>query len=321
MLQLQNNTPFNADFQIFPNNKGIDTLFIVVKATFDISDSITLSKIQIPIHLTDEYCGEPGQSSLKAISEAHIGKSATDILIYGMACSMKQQPTRQLDIGLVLGVIEKFARVYGNRRWENGVISPPDLFVNMPLVWERSYGGHDKTREGVNQFYENNPLGAGHFLHNNALLPNIESLSGSNVNNPSIGFGPIPPNWQARAQYAGTYNSEWESQQAPYLPHDFNQRFLNSAPEGQIYPGFIQGGEKVKIIGMHPDDVILDFNVPMVSLSARANISKNDRSGEFVIETISLYPNQKKIALTWRAAISCPKGVTSIKHIVVSLTR
>lgn len=323
MLQLSNNTPFNAGFQVFPDKTGVDTLFLVVKATFVMGDTLRLSEQQVPIHLADEYTGEPGQSSLKAVSEAHIGKAATDILLYGLACSLGLRPVKYLDVGIDIGGLKKVARVYGNRAWTNGRISEPEPFANMPMVWERSFGGKRSTNSSDKiDVYSENPLGVGFAgAIEGEAVPNVIPLQFSGAGEDQAwGFGPIPANWSARAKYAGTYNETWQRERAPFLPEDFDPRFLNSAPPGQIFPGFLQGGEAVRLIGFHPDGE-LNFRVPLVKLAAKVEIANQEATPQFHLETLSLYPNQKQFTLTWRAAEPCPRGAISVKKMIVSISR
>lgn len=330
MLQLKNNTPFTSAFALFPDSQGIDTLYVMVKATFLIGSQWTIAEQQLPLYQADEYWGEPGQSSLKNAGEYHIAKPATDILMYGMACSPGMRPVRQMDVGLEVGAIKKIARIFGDRHWQDHHISQPNPFVNMPLIYERSFGGRDYYKDQLRAAELRNPVGKG-FVGNKdsseiegLALPNIESpaqlISHWQDSPAPLGFGPIAPNWSPRASLGGTYDQRWQEERAPYLPEDFDARFLNVAPADQIYPGFIQGGEPVRIIGMHPDGDF-QFNLPYVSLSNKAVIKGEAISAPFVLETLALYPNQQQIAMTWRAAIPCDKRMLNIEQISVSLTR
>lgn len=330
MLQLQNHTPFSCKFVLLPDITGIDTLFVMVKATFLMGGQWKLADQQIPIYQGDEYWGEPGKSSLKNISEFHLSKPATDILMYGLACSPGERAVRQMDVGLEIGSLRKVVRVFGDRYWHSQRISQPDLFVNMPLVYERSFGGQDYYQEKLRKSELRNPVGKG-FVGDKSQ-EQIEGLALPNIENPlnlirhwqdrpdPIGFGPLAPNWQPRASLGGTYDQQWQEQRAPYLPEDFNPRFLNSAPDDQIYPGFLRGGEPVRIIGMHPEGDF-QFTLPYVKLINKVLIKGDTVSVPFNMETLSLYPNQKRIAMTWRAAIPCDKRTLNIEQISVSLTR
>jgi hypothetical protein len=330
MLQLKNNTPFVAGFAVFPDVLGVDTLYIMVKATFVIGSQWTIAEQQLPLHLGDEYWGEPGESSLKNAGDYHIGKPATDILMYGLACSPGQRPVRQMDVGLEVGVLRKVLRVYGDRSWQDQQISLPDPFVNMPLVYERAFGGQDQHNGQLRAAELRNPVGKG--FVGAKTTPEIAGIGLPNIEFPAAliqhwqdrplpaGFGPLAPSWIPRANFGGTYDQQWQEHRAPYLPEDFDPRFLNAAPQDQIYPGFLQGGEPVKIIGMHPDGDF-QFNLPYVNLATKAIVKGEAVSAPVRMETLALYPNQRQISMTWRAAIPCDKRMLSIEQIMVSLTR
>src|SRR3989304_1156690 len=98
MLQLKNTTPFVTGIAVFPNENGIDTLYVTIKATFKLGSILEISDKQKPLALADEYWGEPGQSSLKYTSESHLTKPSTDIVLIGEACSPGMRPVSQLDV-------------------------------------------------------------------------------------------------------------------------------------------------------------------------------------------------------------------------------
>ncbi len=330
MLQLKNNTPFITGFALFPNLDAVDTLYLMVKATFVIGSQWTLADKQLPIQEADEYNGEPADSSLKSTSDFHIEKTATDILMFGLACSPKQQPVTQMNVGMEVGNLRKTLRVFGDRVWKEGQISSPSPFVNMPVIYERAFGGQDIVDNQIRAAEQRNPVGksfAGRKSKdefNNQPLPNIEFpnqliTSFGDIPTPA-GFGPIAPNWQPRVLLAGTYDQNWQATRAPYLPKDFNPRFLNVAPADQIYSGFLQGGEPVKIIGMHPEGNF-QFNLPSVKLTNNVVIKGKDLSSPFNMETLALYPNQKQITMTWRASIPCDKRSLKIEQMTISLSR
>lgn len=331
MLQLKNNTPFAAAFTIFPNENAVDTLYIMVKATFLIGEQWTLVNPQTPLQQSDEYWGEPGKSSLRFSSDYHTGKQATDILMIGSACAPEQRPVRQMDVGLQLGSVSKVVRVFGDRFWNHDQITLPEPFVTMPLVYERAFGGQDLIDGTTLRDAETkNPVGCGFSGQkqqaelNGSPLPNLECpdhLIREYRDRPEPAcFAPLAPNWQPRASLAGTYDDVWQQTRAPYLPDDYSPRFMNVAPPDLIYPGFLQGGEAVRIIGMHPTGDLV-FKLPYVNLSNKVQIAGNEVNAPFHMETLLLDPNQRQLSMVWRAALPCDKKMTKIQQISVSLSR
>ena len=104
-----------------------------------------------------------------------------------------------------------------------------------------------------------NPAGTGFRLRvggspiAGTLLPNVEHPS-DRVRSPGdrpapCGFGPLAPHWLPRRSWAGTYDGAWARTRAPYLPADFDVRFLQCAPENQVVAGVPQGGRTVPARG------------------------------------------------------------------------
>ena len=81
MLQLENTSPFAPAMMLFPDERGVDTIYVVVKATFTLQPKLELAEEQVPVTLADEYWGEPGESSLKYPTEAHLMKPGTDVIV------------------------------------------------------------------------------------------------------------------------------------------------------------------------------------------------------------------------------------------------
>ena len=125
MPQLNNTTPFAASTALLFDEDGIDTLYIMVKATFNLGKALTLADEQTPPFATDVYWAEPGQSSIKYASDIHIGKPATDIVMLGHACAPGQQEVTVLDVELAVGAVNKTVRVFGDRHWNDGRITAP----------------------------------------------------------------------------------------------------------------------------------------------------------------------------------------------------
>ena len=54
---------------------------MIVKATVTLRPSLALAEEQVPPTMADEYYGDPAETSLRAVSEMHIGKAGTDVLL------------------------------------------------------------------------------------------------------------------------------------------------------------------------------------------------------------------------------------------------
>ena len=153
MLQLTNRTPFAANFAVLPNQQGLDTVYVNVKANFLMSQKEwQLTEGQDKPQLADSYLDEPASSSVVIASDVHIGKLATDIAVIGDVIPRDRQAVTELQAGIALGSVQKVVRVSGDRVWDGGRISAPSPFESMPMVYERAYGGLIRLEVTLGQF-------------------------------------------------------------------------------------------------------------------------------------------------------------------------
>lgn len=334
MLQLKNNSPFKTAISLFPNEKGVDHLYVVIKGTFLLNEKIEVAEEQLPIIMEDEYWAEPEQASLKHASEYHLTKPNTDILVKGDACAPDRLSVTALDVLLQVANRSKIARVFGNRIWDSSLLgitaSSPIPFETMPLTYERAYGGfHDVNGDQQKMLVEpRNPVGRGfkgkrskkEFI--GAFLPNIEDpsdLISSPGDHPTpLCFGPIAASWEPRNRYVGTYDEAWQKQQAPYLPNDFDNRFFNTAFPDLICDGFLTGGEPVTIINMCEKGP-LQFNLPKCEMDLKIHFNGKIEKPNLNMETVLFDPNQSQFSLTWRASLECDKKALKVEQVDVAL--
>jgi hypothetical protein len=328
MLQIENETGFAVSLTVLPDRDGVDTIFTVVKATFDLVPRLTLSPKQVPVTMADEHWGDPTTSSLKYASELHLGKPGTDVVLVGHAWAPQKRPVTESGVMVKVGDFKKTIAVIGDRVWRGGSPTPPKPFESIPLVYERSFGGSYSVADRL-FCEERNPVGVG-FLGKRPKsdlagqpVPNLEDLQkrigslGDVV--PPVGFGFIAPAWQARRQYAGTYDEAWQKSRAPYLPKDFDPRYFHAASPGLVFPRPLQGGEPFLVAGAAPDGPI-SFQLPVCRLDLQATIAgKKQRMSPAQIETVLIEPDQNRVCLSWRSSVPCDKQPLKVEKIHVSL--
>lgn len=330
MLQLENLTPFAADIALFPNEHGIETLYVIVKAGFYIGNKWTLLEEQMAPTEADIYYGEPEKTSLKYASDYHIGKPGTDIIMNGHACAPERKTVKQLDVSLKVGHLGKTVRVFGNRQWLNGKITSPEPFSVMPVIYENAFGGVHYIEDELVSAEQRNPVGKG-FTGNRRIdeinglpLPNLEDpsyLIGNPSDHPSPAcFGFVSPGWEPRINYVGTYDDAWQANRAPYLPLDFDKRYLNMSPPGMAATDYLKGGEPVSITSMNPSGE-LRFHLPKVSMCATILVGNHEYQPHLNLETVLLEPNKLHLSMVWRSAYPCDKSALKIKKVKVALKR
>lgn len=330
MLQLRNDTGLAAAVFASPDIRGVDSLYTVVKGTFDLSRGLALAEEQAPVAMMDEYHGEPGQSSIRVAADIALVKPATDVLLLGHAYAPGGRPAFYTDVSLVVGPVHKVVRVFGDRTWmSSGVgysISTPEPFERVPLVWERAYGGTDATGD-VPAAEPRNPVGAGFRARDDGTLdglplPNLEDpydpITSWKQRPAPAGFAPVAPHWEPRRSFAGTYDAAWQEKRAPYLPQDFDVRFFQVAPPGLVAPGYLQGGEPVEVRGATPDG-LLSFRLPQVSVETTYVVDGSRVVRPAPLDTVIIEPDAQRVILVWRSSLDCDRKLLRVRQIEVAL--
>jgi hypothetical protein len=327
MLQLDNQTPFKASIAVLPDRSGIDTLYIVIKATVTLRPNLSLAPEQVPLIMADEYYDDPATSSLRLASEMHIGKPGTDVLLVGHACAPDHRPTARTKVSLSVAGRHKELLVTGDRTWSDGNPTNPIPFATLPLVWERAFGGMHRSGDRV-LAEERNPVGCGFTGERTAdemqqqPLPNLEDpaapLQKPGQLSTPVCFAPVAAAWLPRRAFAGTYDANWQRGRAPYLPADFDPRFLQCAAGEFAFDRYLQGGEPVEISGVTPDGPIA-FAVPASPLTVEVIVAGSPQRPPANLETLLIEPDANRACLTWRAAVSCDRQVLKVEKIIVSM--
>ena len=330
MLQLKNKSPFSPAIALFYDEEGVDTLYVIVRGTFNIGESLTIAEQQPPPLAQDVFWGDPANSSLKYASDFHIGKAGTDVALVGNAWAPDGDAVAEMYVYFGIAEKQKALKVTGNRFWINGQITAPEPFESMPLVYERAYGGSHiiEGEEPKTLIEERNPVGRGFRGERSEEemeempLPNIEDptqlIQTPDDAPPPAGFGFIASPWQPRLQYAGTYDEEWQKTRAPYLPEDFDQRFFNCAHPDLTFDRYLQGGEAIKIRGASVNGD-LDFLVPVCLFTNKVTIANSTKEPLLNLDTILVEPDEQRLSLTWRAALPCDKKTLKIQEIELDL--
>jgi hypothetical protein len=330
MLQIDNQTPFYAVMSVLPNREAVDTLYVIVKATLALRPRLSLAPVQIPVTLADEYHADPADSSLKLVSELHVGKPGTDVLLVGRAWAPEGHPVAQSWVRLAVAEREKTLRVWGDRTWkDDGTSTAPEPFEAMPLVWERAFGGMQKLPERI-LAEERNPVGVGFAGQRTAAelrghpVPNLEDPATpleqlGQLSTPAC-FAPGAPHWLPRRAFAGTYDDRWQRTRAPYLPTDFDPRFLMCGAAEMAFDRYLQGNEPVEVRGAAPDGPV-SFILPAAHLDVEVRIGGASERPPANLETILLEPDENRLCLTWRASLPCDRRVLKIEKVTVTRRR
>jgi hypothetical protein len=338
VLQLRNPTGLAATAFASADPDGVDTLYAVVKGTFALGPHADggeppLAAEQAPVAAAATHHGDPAASSIRMPSDLSLVKPGTDVLLTGRAYAPGDRPTTEMLVTLAAGPLRRAVRVVGDRVWRRrdgwDSVSDPAPFVRMPLVWERAFGGTD-VAGGAARAEPRNPVGTGYREPDGARpleglrLPNLEDPARP-VLATALGpvpacFAPVAEHWMPRRGYAGTYDEAWQRRRAPYLPADFDPRFFQLAPPELVAPGYLTGGEPVEVTGATPDGA-LRFAVPRLAVEVTFVVDGESRPRPARLDTVLVQPDNRRVLLTWRAALACDKRILRVEEIRVAAER
>jgi len=187
-------------------------------------------------------------------------------------------------------------------------------FEKIPLTWERAFGGADTSchESADHEFYPENPVGRGFMAHYSKLkidgmfLPNIENpaelIKKPRHRSETVGFGMIPPHWQPRSRYAGTYDDTWRKTVSPLPPADLDPRFYSAAAPGLLSPRHLTGGEQVLLEGANRQGRLL-FCLPGITPKARLRCN-GEETLQLRLDTVIVEPDDARLVLVWRGALN-----------------
>jgi len=334
---VENNSSFSTEVALIADENGRDVMLMLAKATYDIheNNSLVLADEQQEVCFEGEYFGDPGASSLKIAPEANFEKLATDVVMIGHAHSPSGQPVTELDVGLKVGNLQQHIKVFGDRYWQkrttgkfvNWIMSKPESFTAMPLVYERAFGGKDLTPDDKKHytFEPRNLIGTGIIAKNTVeeqvAMPNLENpkdLIKSISDRPEpVGFGFIAPDWQPRLAYAGTYDKNWEKTRLPMLPKDFKKEFFNGAHPKLVANGFLEGTESVIVINATQDRARLGFNLPGDKPVIKFKFEyAESQPVDVKLDTVVINTDDMQVTLLWRAVQNVYNRVFEIEKVV-----
>jgi hypothetical protein len=331
VLQFENRTGFAGTVFASPDPDGVDTLYALVKATFDLNDGIRPAQEQLPVVMADEFYGDPAASSIRLPSDIALVKPGTDVVLLGHAYVPGGRPAWYVDVSLAAGPLFRAVRVFGNRIWESSGAgyspSSPQPFEAMPLVWELAFGGLDNGPHGLQTHA--NPVGRGFHVPDGTMpvqgqpLPNLEDptdpITSWKQTPAAAGFAPIAAHWEPRRAFAGTYDESWQQNRAPFLPVDFDPQFFQIAPPGLTMPGgYFHGGEVIEARGVTPDGM-LRFALPMFGVQITYTVAGSKDVRPANLDTVIIEPDAGRVVLVWRAALQCDKKLLKVQTVLAEL--
>jgi uncharacterized protein YjbI with pentapeptide repeats len=238
-------------------------------------------------------------------------------------------PARAVKLRVLRGeraIVDKELYVIGDRRWELTGPTEPEPFSEIPVTWDRAFGGSG---------FEWNPIGRGFAPADEGgkpvhRLPNVEDpkrLIKTKGDRPApAGFGPIDQTWPQRMRKAGTYDARWLETRFPGVAADIDWTFFNVAPEDQQIEKYFTGSEVFEVHGMHPTRT--NWTVRLPDVRARLFIVQRKKDGEELreaasrIDTVWLFPNKERGVAIFRGVLEIGEDdAADVAHIIAAFER
>ena len=254
-------------------------------------------------------------------------KPRGEFLVAGSCCAPRQSTLVGGTVSVRVGGIRKDLAVFGDRRWLSDgfggkTISPPRPFSEMPLSWDRSFGGEGFSTNPNGKGYKELTDGDGKpFIP----LPNIEipdRLIASPSDRPMpAGFSLIPAHYTSRTNLSGTYDERWKRERWPGFPDDLDPDYFMAAPHDQQLPGYFDGNETIEIQGMNHEFPYITSRLPQRRVrlfflkrpdpKLKTYMRQDLLDGEFVeanlhLDTLWLFPGILRGIVIYRALVSTP---------------
>ncbi|MDI1433993.1 DUF2169 family type VI secretion system accessory protein [Polyangium sorediatum] len=284
-----------------------------------------------PLHEAAMWTMIPEEAGPQTVFDAGMTKQRAEVLVAGKALALggKPVPARSVRLRVLRGtraLVEKELYVVGDRRWELGGPSDPEPFVQMPVAWERAFGGQD---------FPDNPLGKGaapvevdgkkvHFLPNIEDPKRLVRKKGERA--APVCFAPVDQTWPARMRKAGTYDDEWLKTRFPGLAADIDWTFFNAAPEDQQIQGYFTGEETFEVHGMNAAETVVSTRLPRLRprlfILQRRNGEEAFREAAARIDTVWLFPNAKRAVVLYRGMLEVEEDdAADVVHVVAAFER
>jgi hypothetical protein len=328
MWTVTNNTPYKAAGSWGRDKDGVHEWIVAVKATYDIhSDGkVTIADEQLEPLLAPEFNSEDGASSLRYEADLVATKPTTDVVVNGTAYAPRGRPSTNFLVEMRVAGFHKVLRVLGNRTWGSGLFddapSWPEPVTEVPIVYERAYGGYDKAdpdprKQAIDL---RNPVGLGVLANKRDRagkpLPNFEYPRGRMEKNGPAGFGAIASYWSPRLELWGTYDEAWDAKRKPLLPEDWSPRSLQCAPADQQSAAYLRGGEAVEMVNLTRDG-LLRFTLPKVHLAFTTHISGRKEEHRSKLSTVIIEPDFPRVIMVWTTVLTCRTDVDYLDKTVV----
>ncbi len=322
-MELLKDTPFETVWFVWFVRPDTPCLTVVIKGTFSVVKSGTCSiSYEQELPTGDVFYDDSVENSVIYESDLAFVKPRGECFVMGSCHAPEGKPVLSQLAAFKIGPVTKKMVIIGDRSFE-GLFrgqGDPQPFSEMPLCWERSFGGMGSAL---------NPVGTGlgkSMMNGKAVirLPNIEDpgflVRSKRDRPPPMGAFPIPRTWPERMKHTGTYDRSWQKNRWPWMPEDFDWSYFNAAPEDQRLDGFFRGDEEIALVNLHPRYSRVRCRLPGLRASAFLRESEGDllKPLKPELDTITVDADAGKVLCLWRAVTQVPsKSLDEYSHLFV----
>lgn len=251
-------------------------------------------------------------------------KVKPEVMAVGWAFAPPGRKVAARSVKIEFGGFAKELWVVGDRVWKNGVATDPVPFDQMPISWDRAFGGEGYAANPIGRGFAPTKTEDGQTVHS---LPNVEFqkklITSPRDRPPPAGFAPIDPASPKRLAKLGTYDKRWLETRYPDYPDDFDPTYFNMAPEDQWLETSIDGSERVVIEHMHPTKERIEGKIPR--FVARAFVSRESallKEVSLRLDTVLLVPHMERVVLVYRAFVEVKDDEASdVLDLMIALER
>jgi hypothetical protein len=333
---------------------GGDIFAFLVKRSYRFDGAGQCQRIEPPALFLDAdiYWGDPATRSPRYEADIAPYKPLTDVVVIGTVYAPSGVAVQQTNARIEVGRSRKTIAVFGDRiatLQDSGkapVFSEPRPFTEMPLVYERAYGGTDLTA-AMEFAYPRNPVGRGMVVLEvpgaAVLLPNFEDPAdlltperlvlgeAKRWNRQPLpqGMGWFGKTWYPRMSYVGALpgyvdaDETMREESLGLVPRNhialgrqfrlpsFDVRFNNGASPGLALP-HLAGDEAVRLLNLTRQGET-KFRLPGERPEIVADLGMGETTPEVVLHTVLIQPDRAMVDLVWRGAVGYP-GTAWLPH-------
>ncbi|MBL8604325.1 MAG: DUF2169 domain-containing protein [Myxococcales bacterium] len=306
-MKVVKDTPFELGVSPLALRAPQWALCVVVKATFGLAhaEPMRVAEAQRPLE-GDLYADDDVTRELLYGLDQGYPKPRGECLVRGLCHRPRSGPEGFSGVAFRAGSVQKSAAVFGARRWARRlgvwVPSEPEAFSEMPLTWDRAWGGPD---------VRDNPVGVGSVPAGvdpaRVPLPTIERpeqlLQSPDQRVTPWGLGPVSPRWFQRQRRLASSPSQGGAAGRQFLPSGFDYDYFHSAPSDQWAPGFWRGDEEIALRHLRPEQALIQTRLPGVAPRVVATLSGREHLVAMHCDTLFIDAEAGEVVALWRGLV------------------